>query len=206
MKKGVDVADLKKSVEVHFKLSLISSVALFILLFQLFPRYNPHPYKMIDRIGTMSVLPSQPIVKPVIPKELPKKSIPVEAENPEDIQNAIMPSDSALFKRFGEKDPNEIPDPGTFIAFETGPKLISAPAPEYPNIAKAAGIEGRVLLQIFVGKNGKSKKVLVLKSEVTEDCDKAAVEAGWNFKFEPAMQRDRPIGVWVSMPVVFKLR
>jgi len=206
MKKRVEVVDLKKRVELYYRFSITLSVSLFILLFQLFPRYNPHPYKMTGKIGPTKVLPTDPIVKPVVPKELPKKRIPVETENPEEIRNAIIPSDSTLFQRFGEKDPNEIPDPGTFIAFETGPEIIYAAAPEYPKIARVAGIEGRVILQLFVGKDGKPKKVLVLKSEVTEDCNMAAIKAGWSFKFKPAMQRDKPVGVWVSMPVVFRLK
>ncbi len=206
MKKRVEAVDLKKRVELYFKFSFMLTVTLFILLFQLFPRYNPHPYKMIGKIGSTRMIPTDPIVKHVIPKELPKKRLVIETENPEEIENAIIPSDSTLFERFNEKDPNEIPDPGTFIAFETGPKLIYAPAPLYPKIARVAGIEGRVILQLFVGKDGKPKKVLVLKSEVTEDCNAAAIKAGWSFRFEPAMQRDKPIGVWVSMPVVFRLK
>jgi len=57
-----------------------------------------------------------------------------------------------------------------------------------------------------VGKDGKPKKIFVTKSEVTADCDSVAVRTAWNFRFSPALQRDKPIGVWVSMPIIFKLQ
>lgn len=206
MKKRIVVNDLKEYKEVYSKFFLLVSLLMFILLFYLFPYYVPHPY--IPRVSELAVIIELPdvVINPEIPKPLQRPKIPVEADDPSEIENAIIPTDSSVFRRFGEEDPNVIPPPSTFIPCERYPELIYAPPPEYPAIARAAGIEGKVYLQIFVGKDGKPKKVLVVKSEVTKDCDSAAVKAAWSFKFKPALQRDKPIGVWVSMPIIFKLK
>ena len=206
MKKGIKVSDLKKSVEIYIRVALLLALVFFILAFYLFPDYVLHPGTIRTVIGPTRVLPTDPIVNPVTPKPLPKPRIPVAADDPNEIENVIIPKDSTLFARFGEQDPYEIPSPGTFIPCEKYPKITYAPAPEYPPIAKTAGIEGKVFLQIFVGKDGKPKKVFVAKSYVTSDCDSVAVKTAWNFRFSPAMQRDKPVGVWVSMPIVFKLQ
>lgn len=206
MKKSLEVFDLKKTSEIYLRVSLILTLVIFILLFFLFPRYKPHPYVMRNIVGSTRVIPTDPIVKPVIPKPLPKPRIPVPTDNPNEIENAIIPTDSTLFERFGEEDPLAIPPPDMFIPCEKYPQLIYAPAPEYPSIARAAGIKGKVFLQLFVGKDGKPKKIFITKSEVTADCDSVAVKTAWNFRFSPALQRDKPIGVWVSMPIIFKLQ
>ncbi|MFB0515439.1 MAG: TonB family protein [Candidatus Neomarinimicrobiota bacterium] len=36
--------------------------------------------------------------------------------------------------------------------------------------------------------------------------DEAAAEAIKRTRFKPAKQRDRPVGVWISIPVNFKLK
>lgn len=205
MKNKTEVLDLKISSKVYLKISFLLTILILIALFYIFPHYNPNPLK-IKGVITTTLVPTNPIVNPVVPKPIPRPKIPVPSENPDEISNVLIPPDSTIFKRFGEQNPIEIPPPGTFIACETYPKLTYAPSPEYPKIAKMAGIEGKVFLQIFVGKDGKPKKVLVAKSELTADCDSAAVKTAWQFRFSPAMQRDKPIGVWVSMPIEFKLK
>jgi len=206
MKKRMGVLDLKKSSELYLRVSFLLTLFVFIILFYLFPNYKPHPYELKNIISSTRIILTNPIVNPVVPKPIPRPRIPVPSDNPDEIENALIPPDSTIFERFGEENPNDIPPPGTFIACERYPKIVYAPSPEYPSIAKMAGIEGKVFLQIFVDKEGKPKKVIVAKSEVTADCDSAAVKIAWNFRFSPAMQRDKPIGVWVSMPVEFKLK
>jgi protein TonB len=206
MKKEVTVLDLKQASVVYGRYALLASVLGFILLFYLFPAYHIVPPTLKKSVESIIVEPPDPLLNPVVPKAISKPSIPVPTEDPKEIENVLIPPDSTLFERFGQEDPNAIPDPGTFIAVERYPSLIYGPPPEYPDIARAAGIEGKVFLQIFVGKDGKPRKIIVVKSDVTEDCNSAAVDAAWTYRFEPAMQRDKPVGVWVSMPITFKLK
>lgn len=75
----------------------------------------------------------------------------------------------------------------------------------YPELAKRAGIEGRVTIRVLVGKNGVPKKHL-LESTDSELLNDAAIKAIMSSVFTPAIQNNQPIDCWVSIPVVFKLR
>lgn len=206
MRDYIRILDLKKYSGVYMRGSILFAIIMFIVLFNLFPQYAAHPYIPKEVEEPITLEPEDPIINPVIPKQIQKPKIPVETDNPEEIDNAIIPPDSILFEKFGEQDPNVIPPPSAFIPCEKYPEIKYSPPPEYPKIALAAGIEGKVYLQMFVGKDGIPKKILVLNSDVTPDCDSAAVKSACNYRFDPAMQQDKPIGVWISMPVIFKLK
>ena len=38
------------------------------------------------------------------------------------------------------------------------------------------------------------------------DCDKAAIKALKSVKWKPAMKDNKPIAVWIAVPIKFKLR
>ncbi len=76
---------------------------------------------------------------------------------------------------------------------------------KYPEIARRAGIEGKVLIRVLVDKNGKPQKARVeyTDNDVLNDAAKDAVMSS---VFTPAIQNDRPIMCWVTIPVTFRLR
>ena len=76
--------------------------------------------------------------------------------------------------------------------------------PEYPDIARQSGIEGTVQLQALVGKDGKVKDVKVMKGIPV--LDDAAVTAVKQWVFKPALTNNKPVAVWVAVPVRFSLR
>ncbi len=98
-----------------------------------------------------------------------------------------------------------IPRPDTFIVIDTPPIPLETPRPEYPAIAKAVGISGTVYVQILLDLDGSVMRTLVAKSSHNDALDAAAVEGAKKFKFTPAKQRDKPVRVWVSMPIIFRL-
>jgi len=75
---------------------------------------------------------------------------------------------------------------------------------EYPEIAKKTGIKGTVRLSIFVWTDGTVKKVKVIKP-LHDVLDKAAVKAAYKLKFKPALQKGKPVAVWVLLPITFRL-
>jgi TonB family protein len=96
------------------------------------------------------------------------------------------------------------PDPGEFIAVERDPVLVESPVPIYPELARMAQIEGTVMVRALVGKDGKVKEAFVLKRG-HDLLDKAALEAVASYVFLPAMQNQRPVVVWVTIPFRFAL-
>ena len=77
--------------------------------------------------------------------------------------------------------------------------------PRYPPAAARAGIEGTVILIIDVDANGNVTNVAVEKSSRNRDLDRAAMEAARKWRFEPALHRGAPVGVWMTLPVRFAL-
>ncbi|MFC2130330.1 energy transducer TonB [Bacteroidota bacterium] len=75
----------------------------------------------------------------------------------------------------------------------------------YPEIARRAGIEGKVLIRILVEKDGKPKRHRIEYSD-NEQLNKAAIKAVMSSVFTPAIQNDRPVTCWVTIPVTFRLR
>jgi protein TonB len=75
---------------------------------------------------------------------------------------------------------------------------------EYPEMAKKAGVEGKVYLLVYIDENGKVNDVKVLKG-IGGGCDEAAVNGVKEVKFIPGKQNGVPVKVKLSLPVTFKL-
>ena len=90
-----------------------------------------------------------------------------------------------------------------FFAVEQKPELINNIKPVYPEIARKAMLEGQVVVRFLVGKDGRVERVEVMKGE--EIFRQAAVDAVAQFVFKPAIQNDKPVRVWMAMPIRFRL-
>lgn len=76
----------------------------------------------------------------------------------------------------------------------------------YPDIAKENGIQGRVIVQFTVEKDGRVTNVKILRG-VDPTLDKEAVRViNSSPKWEPGRQRDRTVKVTYTFPVIFQLR
>jgi protein TonB len=75
----------------------------------------------------------------------------------------------------------------------------------YPEIASENGIQGRVYITFVVETNGLVSNVSVTRSvdALLDDAAKEAVEA--SPKWEPGMQRGRPVRVRYSIPIIFQI-
>jgi TonB family protein len=78
--------------------------------------------------------------------------------------------------------------------------------PEYPVSALEQGLEGTVLLSIYVGMNGSAKKVEVKNSSGVSELDTSAVKAVSQWKFNPAAQGGKAVASWFEFPVRFEVK
>jgi len=95
------------------------------------------------------------------------------------------------------------PSPDDLIVVEHEPQLVSMQMPDYPEIARLARIEGTVLVRVLVDTEGFVRDTRVLQSVL--GLDEAAVDAASTAVFRPARQQDRPVAVWVVVPIEFRL-
>lgn len=79
------------------------------------------------------------------------------------------------------------------------------PQPQYPDSARRAGKEGRVLLLVLVDEEGRAKTVEINASSGHDTLDQAASEALKKWRFVPARAGGKPIETWVKVPIEFQL-
>jgi protein TonB len=99
------------------------------------------------------------------------------------------------------------PPPETTHAFkvvETPPVPIYAPLPVYPDFAREAGIEGRVIVRVLVGTDGLPKQVVAVSGPKLLFA--AAEDGVRRWRFNPGMSAGEPLQVSVEVPVVFTLQ
>ena len=75
---------------------------------------------------------------------------------------------------------------------------------KYPEEAKKAGEEGKVLVKAVINTNGDVIKTAILKS-ATPALDEAALEAIKKTKFTPGIKDEKFVQAEVTIPVLFKL-
>jgi TonB family protein len=76
--------------------------------------------------------------------------------------------------------------------------------PTYPDILRAAGIEGTVLLHVFVNEEGKVDKVELIKAD-NQGLVEAAIEAAKQWEFDPATNNGKAIKAEAAIPFTFRL-
>ncbi len=75
----------------------------------------------------------------------------------------------------------------------------------YPREAKRRGVEGKVFVEFIIGADGKIRDCKIIKG-IGSGCDEEAIRVLKKApKWNPGLQRGRPVPVKVIMPINFKL-
>jgi len=204
---------LKLRYPIAVRVSMLIGVLMLITLLVAFPRFTAKEFleKEIQiEIEQFDIPQTQQFDLPPPPS---RPSIPVESEN-EDLADDVTIEETEL-EDFVEWDtPPPPPDEGPrvrFIPYDDPPVPLGGYSAIqrniiYPEIAQEAGIEGTVVIQAFVDKKGKVTDTVVLKGIPNTGLNEAAMTAIEKTRFKPAKQRDRAVGVWISIPVNFRLK
>jgi len=84
------------------------------------------------------------------------------------------------------------------------PEKIVNVKPEYPEMARKARVEGKVIIEAVIDTDGNVVDAKVLRSIPL--LDKSAIDAVRKWKYRPAMQHGRPVKVYFTVIVDFNLR
>lgn len=101
-----------------------------------------------------------------------------------------------------EEEPNR--DDFVSVEVEPAPIVNIQTLVEYPDVAKRAGLEGKVIVSALIDKDGKVIKVEIDKSDYPV-FEEAARKAMFKARFTPARQNGEPVKLWYTLPIVFKL-
>ena len=178
------------------------------------------PYNEIGPPPSVHNSQAPPAVSIVAPTVLPQKGNPVPVPDAEISPEATIPTQAQMNNVESSEKPGteeggtgvlpgganvEIEsEPDIFTIVEKLPVPVVNPIPIYPELPRRAGVEGTVWVNIWVTKEGKVRKAVVLKSD-SELFDQAALDAAMKWVFIPAVMNSGPVAVWVSIPFRFKL-
>ncbi len=87
-----------------------------------------------------------------------------------------------------EPDPDRI-----YLHWDVPPRLVHSVQPDYPEIARRAGVEGTVVLHVTVGIDGTVEEARVVRSTTMGIFDEPACEAVRKWRYEPARVDGRPV-------------
>lgn len=210
-------ADLRAKYSRTFEICLIISLAFLIIAFRFFPDIKGKDVKIEGPQELFTVEDIQHTKQENRPPPPPKPPIPIEAPSDNvlddveigstelDINEEVAaPPPPKEDKKIVEEEPTyfvaveEMPEPiGGIQAIQS--KIV------YPEIAKRAGVEGKVYVLAFVNEQGDVTKAEIIKG-LGAGLDEAALNAVKQTKFKPGKQRGKPVKVQVSIPIVFKLQ
>jgi len=139
-----------------------------------------------------------------IPDPTPDEPEPIRVI--EEVEQEIdLPVDDAIFG-IPEGPPPTEPDGPILVGGDVKPpERVYSPQPAYTEIARKARIQGVVIVQAIIDKQGNVTNVKVLKG-LPMGLEEAAVEAMKQWKFKPATLNGRPVTVYYNLTVNFKLQ
>ena len=188
-------------------LAFTVSLIFFILLF-LFGRgcsveaYKPKTQQEImgEEINIQAQLEEPPPPPPKLQISLSEEII----ETTEETADTIQIRETVSFDEFAPPPP--APTQTVFEVYEVDepPQPVVQVQPEYPEVARKAGLEGRVIVAAVVDENGNVIQASI-HSSTNPIFNDAALEAAKKMKFKPARQKDIAVKVKVLIPFVFKL-
>ena len=160
--------------------------------------------------------------KPPPPKqqrEIPKpkaKKVPIPDPTPDEPEPIRLPEEIEPDIEIPETDfAFEIPEGPPPAAEPEGPIMVGGdvkkperihdPQPQYTEIARKARIQGVVIVQAIIDKDGNVTNVKVLKG-LPMGLDQAAVDAIKKWKFKPATLNGKPVTVYYNLTVNFQLQ
>ena len=145
----------------------------------------------------------------VVEDDVEVEEIEINTEDDKDVEVVIAPPVEAPVE---EEEEEEV----IFMVVESMPEFPGgqqalfkylAENVKYPVIAQENGIQGRVICQFVIEKDGKVTDIQVVRSSGEPSLDKEAVRVINSMpKWKPGKQRGKPVRVKYTIPVNFRLQ
>ncbi|MEX0685520.1 MAG: energy transducer TonB [Balneolales bacterium] len=210
-------ADIHSNYKLQMEISLIGVLLILIIVFRI--NWQPsNNFEIKERtqevVSLEEIIQTEQIVKPPAP---PRPSAPVSVPNDMILEDDVfdLGTDDYIFDAPMDMPPPPPPeedseeDEEIFFVVEDMPEMVGGLESVYsylvyPEVAKRAGIQGRVTIQFVIDEQGIVRSPEVLRG-IGGGCDEAAITAIQKTKFTPGRQRGRPVKVQYTMSVHFKL-
>lgn len=190
----------------------------------MFGSHDPVPVQCYEIVTNVTQLPPPPPIAPPEPQPVRQAAAPAEApkvgkikkvaEAPAEQTFATQKEIKQAIQQGSGSENGTAGGSGTcdtvveFVNCQNPPTVVSIPALRYPEMARIAGIEGKVFVRVLIGEDGRAMKANVVKRSPS-DCtmfDKEAVRIAMETKYTAGVQNGRKVRVWMTIPVRFTLR
>jgi len=205
----------KRSYRTVGALAVFASVAVHFAAFQFFPNIQAADLGVVhDELAAIDLPPEVRIPPP--PEAIVRPARPRVSESilDEDITIAATTFDENPASELAPPPPDVEVDPSeqpVYVDRDTEPRLLNGPEMIrlmdrlYPAILKEAGVGGDVLMWVWVDEQGNPGNARINRSSGRIQLDEVALAIAAQMRFEPAMLRDKPVGVWVAQPIAFSV-
>jgi protein TonB len=79
------------------------------------------------------------------------------------------------------------------------------PPPDYPRMSKRLGEQGKVVVKVLIGEDGRAQKVELLTTSGFERLDKSAMDAAMRWRYVPGKRGGVAEAMWYQVPIQFTL-
>jgi len=212
-------ADLRKRYPLYIEIGLVITLLLLIVAFRVdwrpeqemqFVMEEQEVVQMEEIVQTKQEVKPPPPPRPPVPVEVPDETTLEEEDLNLDAALDINETVTNVPPPPPPPEEEEAPEPEVFVVVEEMPEIIGGQKAlydciKYPEIARKAGVEGRVIIQFVVDENGNVTNPQVLRG-VGAGLDEEALRCVSQLKFKPGRQRGRPVRVRFTLPVIFRLQ
>jgi len=195
-------------------MGVVAAVVAHFALFALFPTLNAEDIDFTgDEIAVVELPPEVKIPPP--PEQIARPATPRVSSVPldEDITIARTSFESNPIENLPPPPAGARPsDVLSYIPRDVEPRLTNGSliqrllTQRYPSMLREAGISGTVVLYVYVNEQGEPEKSQVQTPSGYAQFDAAAASIADDMSFSPAMNRDKPVGVWILQKIEFKTR
>lgn len=176
-----------------FMVSAIFQLLILILF------HFPTGVRNISTAIPMTILPySELSAQPV------KKEIKKEVEVTDDLDEAEIKEEKKVETKITPQNLNKMPLFLPFVRVDEIAKSRTSLLPDYPDTARNAGVQGTVVLEVYIDKNGRVRSVNIKKG-IGFGCDEAAIRKVKSTVFIPARMGGKPVAVRQIISFDFRL-
>ncbi len=173
--------------------------------------------KCYEIVTNVTQLPPPPPIAPPEPKPVCPTTAPVQAppnvgkikkvaEAPPDQTLATQKEIKQAIQSGGQPSSSGACETVEFVECQNPPTVVPI-KPVYPEMARIAGLEGKVFVRVLISEDGRAMKAEILK-RIPADCttfDKESIRCAMESRYTAGIQNGKKVRVYMTIPVRFTL-
>lgn len=167
------------------------------------PPKTPPPPKPVQPVLTPPTTPQTPA--PTTPEPPAVLAAPTAAPTAPVVQAAAPAPPPPPAPPAPAPAPPAPPPPAKVELPSSKADYLHNPPPDYPRMSKRLGEQGKVVVKVLIGEDGRAQKVELLTTSGFERLDKSAMEAAMRWRYVPGKRGGVAEAMWYQVPIQFTL-